>query len=742
MGEFILNEGNELVVSTLDAIADVAKELDNNEQLKRLPEAQNVMAEIGKLFQTYNNLEGVEDQDHANDLLQELFKFSEQANEIAQKATKYKYSIGNIALLAIQGVKDPDQWAPLTHWLYNGMQPKKGAHVRIISKPVVSKEDDFTYVDTIKADLGKEVTKNDIKTTEFKNKVNIDSGTIGDYFRAYIGKPGDYDISSYFNTDGGRNFIAHFILSNFGLKSNLKDQGWLIAAVYNENDVEPIPIPGQKVKRGTEEPLGDFDAGDVQKVEHVFGGLKDLIFHIDKEEQKNRDFAFTIFRDMLGDMKALIENPKNVEASLDLFTRLLEFQSNINQLRQRSVGYPYSMRNLMLLAMQDPNMTQFGPTIYWFNEGMKPKEGAEARIILKPITKDNPMKLAHEIKDRPIERKDIVRASMLKAILASGVDFENQQYTIGHIYNIFYGQPGDHNFTLDKGWEYNLASFYLQLTGLEDHLTRGYSLSRVYDITQVEPIPGVEPIDKDLIPPAAQDETDGNDPERVKLMQSIVIEIMKEFKAAVPASSAAEETVYKYCIHGKEVAPYLKRKDDQGNLENTPLKLNLSQETTVLGKLIHRLVHQISHVQKPGKSSNEIVSKMLKGLNATKNSRLYYNPKMNAADKQGIQTQQTLPSILRRESQAEAVTGLILKAMGITSENVTGDLALLSAVDTQESNTPINELMHYLGVANAIINRVNQKLEARGEKFAIGEDEIKSINEVVDQILKNKDLLK
>lgn len=711
-----------------------------------------------------------------DEILFKIFEFNGEYLDLSDNSRQYKYSPGNAALLAIQ--KAPNSILGTADWWYKAykMKPKPNAKYKIILKPVLDKNLDYTNVNVIKNALNKKYRWGEVKPTlkkEIQSKypaINTEESYTGaEYYNMVQHKPIDFDVESLLVDRTERNYISQFLLQAFGLHPNEKRQGWKLGHLLSQDQVEPIGSQTHNVP-------SNISSTDVENAIGVAEEVTDALIEIDAYEGEIKDqtdeTSRALFNDVIVKIQAVMQqNGTDAEANMNFLMGLLEVQDRVNKLRMAKTTYAYSTRNLLYLAMQADNLTEVGPATYWLAQNKRPKaSGAAGKIILQPITDENPLELASSIRHKVITQAMIKNHMMMDYLKRMGANFENGM-TVEGLYKVFYQLPDSIDLTNEVAWDFKLARFYLELTGLKLHKAIGYNISVVYDISDVEQIPDTEIIDNLVIPQVADIRYDGDIDKLKKLLvalSKILQEMRSNFKVDPKARDAvATNCLYPYNFDPDYVTPRMLRGKDPNAMQNFDLlrtEKNPSAIINQIARTVHLLVHEISHynrgklgkptVDGPKSQADQIFYDYF-GLQ--QGTRLYHNPvdlsyiknekrrlnQVGQGDRTpvsgsfvGLTTGQGEQNRYIRETQAEIITAMVMNSLGIPTQMVGNNIALLSTVTGEKAleNTMGNEVHYYIDVTNAILKKIHEKLDTIQEHYQV-------IKTLAEQILLNKKLL-
>lgn len=782
--------------------------------LADLPGGQELITSINQYANEIDKLEASGQTADISNKLMKVFQFNGEYIDLKNGLAQYKYSPGNIALLAIQGA--PNQlMGTINWWAKRGMKLKRGAKFKVVLRPIFQEDTTNDYTENIKNEIYKEFSYSKV-SNEVKAKIKKTQGEISDsenfkgfeLYNMWMGKPKDAAIDSLLTTLQGRNELSQFMLMALGLKPSDRKEGYKIGHLYSRDQVEPTSTPRQShqatLEGVTEEQISAVDA----LIDEMAEGLIELNNKESQIEDKIDETGAALFHDVINEIKE-IKKFGDPETSANFFQALLELNDRIIKLRSSLTTYQYSTRNLLFLAMQADDLSEVGPRTYWFIQNKKPRRDAHGKVMLTPITDENPQELANEVKDREITASMIKNNMLRKTFLSKGITFneEGKVYTTKELYNILYNRPADFDIESLTAWDFQLARFYLDLTGLKKHLAKGYEVAIVYDATDVEQIPGTDSFEQ-LVKPMVSDISYDGDTQKLVAIKKTVLSMLAELRnnTSLKVDDNARIAVANKCLYhnaltnqpyktpailtgrGKErdAALYdfdLMRNEKPGGEGLTPGAMDeKSQLIGEIGRIIHLLVHEIAHYNRgpltsdyTGKPKSQADYIYHEFFDLKPGNRIYFNPndmgnarhqaiakatrqvggrpqwmalgpeeqekRINAIVKSGslrsgLLTNYTEANRYYRETQAEVIAGMVMRALKIPTKMVGSNLALLSNIDGAKDldNTPANEAQFYIDTTSAILRKIHSKLDVLDEHH-------QSLKTMIEQILNNKDLL-
>ena len=395
---------------------------------------------------------------------------------------------------------------------------------------------------------------------------------------------------------------------------------------------------------------------------------------------------------------------------------------------------------------------------------------------------------------------------MRKYFINAGVNFndDTRQFNVGELFNIYYGRPTDSTIEDLSAWQFQLARFYLDLTGLKRHVAKGYQISVVYDAQDVEQIPGTESYER-LVNPIVSDITYDGEIEKLEEIRKGVMRILVDLRnnPKLKTKDDAKTAIANKCLYHNDIIPQdyktpatlsgrgksrdgamydfdLMRAEKPGE-GSTPAnaKNNIIGE---IGRLLHLLVHELAHYNRGELTGNYLGNPASQAdyiyyeyLGLRPGQRLYYNPndvkelrgqatskairiaggstnwnRLSTEEREqriqseirrgklrsGLATAYTEKGRYYRETQAEVISAMVMKALKIPTTMIGGNLALLSNIDGAKDldNTPSHEVQFYIDTTNAILKKLHSKMDGLDEHH-------KSLKRMIEQILNNKDLL-
>lgn len=795
----------------LKAVFDQIVDEIKASNLSDMPGGENLINTINQYSEEIDRLEASGQEVDLENKLTKLFQFNSEYVDLKNNAMPfYKYSPGNAALLATQGVTN-QLMGTANWWAKRGMKLKPGAKFKIVLRPIFHEGSSNDYTENIQNEIYKEFTFGQVKST-VKDKINKASGSnIPDtetfkgfeLYNMFMGQPKDASVEPLLASLQGRNELSQFMLTALGLKASDVKQGYKIGHLYSRDQVIPVDVKVQghlPVDR-------EYSEDDVQTAEALVSDIVDGFTELSSKEGDIESAAdetgVALFHDVIDYIKQITSFQGDEETNMAFFQALLDLNDKVETMRRNLTTYQYSTRNLLFLAMQEDNLTEVGPRTYWFIQNKRPKSGAHGKIILTPITDENPQELAKQVVNRQITN-DMVKNNVLRRQFAKvGVTFkadDEKTFTTSELFNMYYGRPADQNVEDLTAWEFQIARFYIDLTGLKRHTTKGYNVAIVYDVNDVEQIPGTESFDRTIEPIVSDISYDG-DAQKLIAIRKTLVGLLTELRGnpSLSTNDEAKASLAHKCLYSNSITPEAyktpailtgKGKNsrdlalyDFDLMRNEPNENNDKSELIAeIGRLLHLLVHEVAHYNR-GKLSSDYTGKpksqadfiYYNFFDLTPGNRIYYNPNdqkqlrdnaLKAALKQaggnrgwralsqeeqerriqmfirkkevgaGISTSLTEKGRYYRETQAEIISAMVMKALKIPTKIVGTHLALLSNVDGEKDreNTPAHEVQFYIDITNAILRKIHSKLDVLDEQH-------QSLKTMIEQILNNKNLL-